>query len=350
MSAALEPRDRQVVDRWFEAFVRDGRVPDELTHVQGRLIRAVHRAALPSGEVFVKTMTFPRAKDRLRYAFRALPAAHEAWMLRATAMAGIPCPEVVAVRTRRRLGLPHRSMLVVRALDVAGDPEPAERRAPDEVRLAMRLLQAGIRHRDLHGENFVRLRSGALAVLDLQSVSISGAERQPVAEVRLATASRLLRDRHGAAHAAALAAMRDCGMLCSDAELTSVAARIEAERARYERSRIRRCMQTSTQFERSVHWSGVRHRLRDAAPDGRWIRGGAELRDAWIGQRVRQLREGAPLPFGAFFQKWWWLGGGAALYVPRACSDERIEAEVRTASAATRGPSPERPAQSGRSE
>lgn len=346
MSAA----DDQVVDRWWAAFVRDGRVPDDLEHVQGRLIRAVHRGALPSGAVFVKTMTFPRAKDRLRYAFRALPAAHEAAMLRATAAAGIPCPEVVAVRTRRRFGLPHRSMLVIRALDVAADADPAEQRAADEVRLAMRLLQAGIRHRDLHGENFVRMRSGQLAVLDLQSVSISGVDRQPSAEVRFATAARLLRDRSDVAVAAALAAMRDCGMLRSEPEVASVMVRMEAERAHYEQSRIRRCLQTSTEFERTVRWSGVRYRRRDADRDGRWIRGGAELREAWIGQRVRQLREGSAPPFAAFFQKWWWLGGGAALYVPRTCSDERIEAEVRTASAATRGPSPERPAQSQRSD
>jgi hypothetical protein len=41
--------------------------------------------------------------------------------------------------------------------------------------------------------------------------------------------------------------------------------------------------------------------------------------------------------FRGFFQKWWWLGGGAALYVPRACGDERIQSEVRAASLGTDG-------------
>ena len=75
--------DAAVVARWWQHFVATGRLPAELPLVQGRLVRAVHRGELPSGPVFVKVMTFPRGKDRLRYLLRALPGEHEARMLAA---------------------------------------------------------------------------------------------------------------------------------------------------------------------------------------------------------------------------------------------------------------------------
>ncbi|MCK5941005.1 MAG: hypothetical protein KAI24_03465 [Planctomycetes bacterium] len=341
--------DRQVVDGWWRSFVATGRPPDELAHVQGRLIRAVHQGALPSGPVHVKTMTFPRAKDRLRYAFRALPAAHEAAMLRATAAAGIPCPEVVAVRSGRRLGLPHRSMLVLRSLSLRAGDEDQVAEAADEVELAMRLLRAGIWHRDLHTDNFVRLATGELAVLDMQSASRIRPSAHPSSSARLAVAARLLRERAGDARDAALSRMRECGMLAGDAECAAAVARSDAERRRFERSRIRRCLTNSTEFERRVRWNGMLYAVRGPTVDGRWWRGPRALQQAWLGQRARQLQTGAPLVFAAFFRKWWWLGGGAALYVPRACSDDRIEAEVRTASAAVRAPMGRSAVRSGRS-
>jgi hypothetical protein len=57
------------------------------------------------------------------------------------------------------------------------------------------VLAAGVQHRDLHSENFVRLRSGELAVLDLQSASPSAAAARFDRALRLATAARLVRDR-----------------------------------------------------------------------------------------------------------------------------------------------------------
>ena len=78
---------------------------------------------------------------------------------------------------------------------------------------------------------------------------------------------------------------------------------------------------------------GSEHRLRAGLGPGRWWRGGAGLRQAWLGQRVLHLVAGRPLLFTGYFANWWWLGGGGALYVPAACSDERIESEVRAAAA-----------------
>lgn len=333
--AKLGAADAAVLDRWWRTFVATGAVPGELELVQARLVRAVHRGALPSGPVHVKAMTFPRAKDRLRYALRRLPAAHEAAMLRLTAAAGIPCPQVLAVRTLRRAGLPHRSLLVLRSLPTdsggAGAEDPV-RRLRDAAVLAVRLLAAGIVHRDLHDGNFVRLRDGGLAVVDLQSARRSPAARRGARRLRLALAARLVRERGAASEWGS--ALLTAGLLRTPAEVADVAALCAAEVARFRRSRIARCLGDSTEFVRQVHWWGTEHRLRAGLGGGRWWRGGASLRRAWIGQRIRQVDQGAAMVFPGFFRKWWWLGGGSGLYVPAACSDERIEVEVRTASAA----------------
>jgi tRNA A-37 threonylcarbamoyl transferase component Bud32 len=323
--------DRVVLERWWQAFRTTGTVPAELARVQGRLVRAVHRGALPSGPVHVKAMTFPRPKDRLRYAFRALPGAHEAAMLRAVAAAGIPCPEVVDVRGERRGGLPSRSWLVLRTLpsQPLADDSPRDRLLA-EAALARRLLAAGIVHRDLHRDNFLRLPDGRLAVLDLQSARLAGRAATSTA-VRLATAARLLRERPGLDDGEAVAALREAGLLVDDHESPRMLARIAAERQRYRRTRVWRCLGESTEFTRRVGWAGIEHRLRGVADDGRWIHGGRELRRAWLGQRVLQLDTGRTPTFSAYFEKWYWLGGGASLYVPARCSGERIPVEVETA-------------------
>lgn len=336
--------DTEVIDGWWRTFVATGAVGRELACVQVRLIRAVHRGQLPSGPVHIKTMTFPRAKDRLRYALRALPATHEARMLRVVRAAGIPCPDVLAVRAQRRWGLPHRCMLVLRTLPLTDEPEDVSLRSEQEVELAVRLLGAGIYHRDLHRENFVRTSSGELAVLDLQSASCIGAARARSATVRLAVASRLLRDRTPEERDCALARMRALDLLLSDAEADSVVSRAVQEERRYQEARIRRCLMTSTEFERRLRPSGIEYRARGALPPGRWHRGPRKLKNAWIGQRRRYMTGGPAPVFAAFFQKWWWLGGGAALYVPSTCADERIEVEVRTASSAPTGQAPGRAA------
>lgn len=341
MADAVE-RDGPVLEGWWQAFVTTGRIPDELRHVQGRLIRAVHRGELPSGDVHIKTMSFPRAKDRLRYAFRALPAVHEANLLRAVRQAGLPCPEVVAVRTRRRFGLPHRCMLVLRTLPLTTEAEDPLQRLDDEIDMAMALLAAGIHHRDLHRENFVRTTSGQLCVLDLQSASVIGAARARSSRVRLATATRLLRDRDAGGRERALLRMRATGLLANDTEVPSVISRTATEEEHFWEGRIRRCLTNSTEFERRVHPSGIEYRARGVLPEGRWWHGQGNLRDAWIGQRRRYMT-GGPLPvFAAFFQKWWWLGGGGSLYVPFTCVDDRIEVEVRTAASAVSGQTSDR--------
>ena len=341
----MSAREHEELRGWWRGFVKSGELPPCFEHVQGRLIRAVHRAPLAGGEVFVKTMTFPRGKDRIRYLLRALPAQHEAAMLRATAAAGVPCPEVVAAFSGRRLGLPHRSMLVLRALPVASEvASDADARVADEVVVAMRLLAAGIHHEDLHVENFVRLESGELAVLDLQSAQRFEPGSDGPGRRRMAVAIRMLRDREGPEQRAATAAMRAHGMLRSEAEVVEALRVSDRLRVRYERSRVFRCFRTSTEYARRLTLLGVRYERRGRDGDGRWLHGGAALRDAWLGQRVRQLCGAGTPRFGAYFRKWWWLGGGSALYVAGQCSDAEIEVEVREAAAAAQAWRDEAPA------
>ena len=338
------------LQRWWRTFVSTGALPAGLEPVQGRLIRAVHRGCIGEVDVFVKTMTFPRAKDRLRYLLRPLPADHEAAMLRMAAAARVTCPEVLAAFTHRSGGLPCRSMLVLRALPVVAESAEEERRIEDEVALAMQLLGAGICHGDLHAENFVRLSTGPLAVLDLQSAHAFDPGGGGASRRRLQVAARMLREREGRSERLAVAAMRASGMLQSEAEVDSALALRNRVRRRYEDSRIRRCLLTSTEFERRLSWAGVGYRLRSAPAGGRWVHGPRGLRDAWIGQRILQLQAAEPALFGGFFQKWWWLGGGCSLYVSRPCSDDRIDAAVAAASAATRSLESARASQPRRSE
>lgn len=321
------PADRAVVDRWWSEFVAAGRLPAELEPVQTRLVRAVHRGTLPSGPVFVKAMTFPRPKDRVRYLLRPLPGQHEAAMLRATAAAGIACPEVLDVRSCRRGGVPHRSLLVLRALPVVTVAEDDSDRLADEAEVAARLLAAGIVHRDLHTANFVRLADGRLAVLDLQSARL----RRATDADRIATAARLLQGRPPARGEEDAAMLQGAGLLRDPGEVRQARAAAVATHRTWVLGRIRRCLQESTEFARTIGLAGVEHRRRGALPAGRWVRGGHELRRAWLGQRALEVLEGRPPLFPAFRATWWWLGRRAALYVPAACSDERIEGEVRAA-------------------
>lgn len=328
MIPAADAADRTVVDRWWREFADSGRLPSELEPVQTRLVRAVHRGCLPSGPVYVKAMTFPRAKDRLRYLLRRLPAQHEALMLRATAAAGIPCPAVIDVRARRRAGLPHRSLLVLRALDVhPDDHEAPTARLAAEAEIAVRLLDAGIVHRDLHSGNFVRLLDGRLAVLDLQSAC----RRRATEGDRIATAARLLQARATPATAADAEVLLAARLLRDRDEVRRALSAAASARRRWVLGRIRRCLQESTEFARIVTFAGVEHRVRGTLPAGRWFHGGRSLARAWIGQRALQVLDGRPPLFLAYCAKWWWLGRGGALYVPAACSDDRIEGEVEAA-------------------
>lgn len=338
-AGSLGADDAAVIERWWQQFVATGGPGSAWALVQSRLIRSVHRADLPSGPVYVKTMTFPRAKDRLRYALRALPLAHEAEMLSAVATAGLRCPEVVAVRTARRFGLPFRSMLVLRALPVAAALASGESGAPpvalrEAAAVAARLLAAGIEHRDLHAGNFLRLIDGDLAVLDLQSANRHRGARLARPH-RIAAAARLLREHleamplgDGGGSVADAEAELVAGGLLGDPDEAAVAHRLALrELAAYRRSRVQRCLGESTEFSRSWRWSGVRHQLRGDLPPGRWLPLSREALHQWLGQRALQVFENRPPVFPAFFHKWWWLGGKGSLYVPRTCSEDRIEAE-----------------------
>jgi hypothetical protein len=147
-----------------------------------------------------------------------------------------------------------------------------------------------------------------------------------------------LRDRPGLSDAEALAIAQQCGLVHDATEAAVVRARIAADRRRFLDTRVRRCLQESTEFTRRIQRSGVEYRLRAGLGEGRWHRGRAEQRMAWLGQRRLQIETGRPLTFTGYFARWWWLGGGGALYVPRACSDERIESEVQSAIAGFRHP------------
>lgn len=332
--------DAAVVARWWQHFVATGHVPAELPLVQGRLVRTVHRGELPSGPVFVKAMTFPRGKDRLRYLLRALPGEHEARMLAAVRAAGVPCPEVVAVHTQRRWGLPARSLLVLRALPLAAEAGAGAGAAPlarlrEAAAIVASLLRAGIEHHDLHDGNFVRLADGRLAVLDLQSARqrTGGGDA-----ARLAAAARLVRDRQEPVDALA-AALQAGGLVRDAAEAAQVFAQRQADERRFQRSRALRCLRESTAFTWRLGASGREFRRRDCPPNGRWVRGGGELRQAWIGQWCLQSvdhEESSGAVFGAFFQNWWWLGGGCALYVPAALDDAQVAAAVQRALAGWR--------------
>lgn len=326
--SAPAPGDTAMLDAWWATFVATGSLPAELLPVQGRLIRCVHKGQLPSGPVFVKTMTFPRAKDRLRYLLRALPGAHEAKLLRAVAQAGIPCPEVVDCRTQRRAGLPARSLLVLRALPVVQETRAAAARLRDEAELTLRLLRAGIEHRDLHTENFVRLTDGALAVLDLQSASVRGRDLSRDARIRLAAAARLLRDAPPAGLAASVAA----GLVRPD-ERAAVGQACAAAQDHYRRGRVLRCLQESTEFTVCWRWWGIEHRRRrQPAAMRSVVCADGVARTAWLGDRVREL-DGATPMFCGYARRWWWLGRGAVLYVPADTGEASVQDGMRAASA-----------------
>ncbi len=319
--------DAAAVARWWSHFARHGEVPGELLLVQRRLIRAVYKSLLPSGEVFVKVMTFPRAKDRLRYCHRALPARHEARMLAAVHAARIACPQVLAVRTQRRWGLPSRSMLVLRALPVAR-PADAASDFVAAARLTRRLLDAGIEHRDLHFANFVMLTDGELAVLDLQSASRHAAALT-AARWRVAAAARLWQG-SGVDDGAAAAALLAGGLLHDQAEVEAARQRGVQQQRQFDRGRVLRCLHESTQFTRRFGLRGVEHRRRGPLPPGSWWRGGPELHEAWLGQRALEVFEGRQPVFVALIRNWWWFGGGCSLYVPGPC-EHRKAAELAEA-------------------
>ena len=319
--------DEPVVERWWQDWRRQPTaLPAGLQPVQTRLVRSVGRGALPSGEVFVKLMAFPRGKDRLRYSLRPLPARHEARLLAAVAALGLPCPEVVAVRTARS-PLPRASMLVLRALPLAAHAAVApERELLDRAVLAKALLDGGILHPDLNAGNFVRLADGRLAVLDLQS-----ARRRSPACCRaagVAVAARLLRDVEALPAAVAEAALLQSGLLADAAAVAAARARAAAEQRAFLRGRVRRCLCESSEFTVGLGWSGRSYRRRAHQGSVTAVRGRhGELLASWIGDRALQVMEGRPPTLVGMFRRWRWLPGASCVYIPGQVHDLDIRRE-----------------------
>ncbi|MBK8978386.1 MAG: hypothetical protein IPM29_20995 [Planctomycetes bacterium] len=308
---AIDPRVPAGVDdhvaRWIAELRADpSRCPAGVTPIAERLVRRVGRGPLRDGRVaFVKWMTFPRPKDRLRYVHRPLPAEHEARMLRgvAAAVPSVVAPEVLAVVAERRRGRPHLSVLVTAGLPV--DPE----RSPDVLaaaRVATELARHGFVHTDLHLDNVLCLRDGRLGVVDLQSArrsdgAVTRADRIRMAVKLLATLPAGMPCDVEAVVAAGLVDASDRG---------AVQRRIGREQRRDLRRRVRRCLTTSTEFvvRRDVRGTWFVRRAAGAAlgaerPVGR---AGREL---WIGDRAREILSGARPLLAALFRAAPWLPG-----------------------------------------
>jgi hypothetical protein len=319
----LSPRDTAQLAAWWEhVLAAPDPLPPGVEPVHRRLVRAVGRGALAdAGPVFVKVMGFPRWRDRVRYALRALPAPHEARLLAAAARAGIVVPRVLAARDSRRAGWPHRSMLVTAALAV--DARPLD--AAEVAAVAAALAAAGIDAPDLHPGNFLSLAGGGTAVLDLQSARLRVAPLGTGRRIRMASA--ILAELPGAADALAAA-----GLL--PRELLGAALQAAAERrAAATRRRIRRCLEEGTEFsvERSLRGTTIRRRT--TSHDGVWIEGGRELVRCWIGDRALEILDGTPPRLGTLFRKWWWFPGRHSVKIstpgPVGVQEWELQALVR---------------------
>lgn len=297
--------DRARLESWWRAcLAARGELPPELEPVRVRPIRAVGKGRLPDlGSVHCKVMAFPRLVDRLRYWWRALPAHHEARLLAHVRAVGLSTPAVVFHRGQRGpIGWPRLSMLVTRTL-----PGHGGRPAPDAMaRCAAALARAGVFHPDLNPDNFVALPDGGCAVLDLQSARrrwrLSRTARRKMAGKLLVEApaaeGALLES--GMIVAADLEAVRECARLLQIAHL---------------RRRIRRCVTSSSEFERRRGWRATLHRRRAVSLEGgAWVAGGAELGRLWWGDRALEVLEGRRPTLGAFRKARWPLRG-SAVYV-----------------------------------
>jgi hypothetical protein len=283
----MDDGDRRQLEEWWQAIVSDpSRLPPGMEHVQSRLIRAVGRATLPSGVgVFLKCMGFPRPKDKLRYAFRSLPAVHEASVLRYVATTGIRVPDVLFAKGIRRGGLPHACVLVTRALPVASTPL-----TPDPtLDVVFALRDAGVYHPDLHTDNFLTLDDGSIAVIDMQS-----ARRRR--NIQLQDTTRMLAPL--VAHCAYrgqdiqpwLDALRDrefdkmsVGRIGRLAHQVNHAAIVD---------RLGRCLKESTQFGTKIGPLRSRYERRSMAGEGDWVEGGAEMFRYWMGDRALEILKG----------------------------------------------------------
>lgn len=297
MSVSLSPVDLQCLQQWLDFCVaHPGALPADVEPVQARLVRAVGRGRLPDGGgVYLKTMGFPRRRDRWRYWLRPLPAAHEAAVLRAAAAAGVACPRVLGVCARRRFWRrPIASVLATAALAVDGHSPPRLREGAE---LACRLAEAGIAHRDLHQGNFVRTADGTCAVLDLQS-----ARRRRRGVPRLPLAARLLSADW--AEPELPCAVVDAGLL-RPADLATAVASAQILRRDAVRRRVERCWVDSTEFCLCRRRWGTLVQRRHLPAAGVWHRGGREVTPIWFGARFLEVVAAEPSPLLAITRAGW---------------------------------------------
>jgi hypothetical protein len=292
-----------------ECSARPDTPPAGTVAVQTRLIRAVYRGQLPSGnEVYLKVMAFPRRRDRLRYWLRPLPALHEAAMLRAAHAAGVPCPRVAGLLTRRgSFGRPVLSILATAALPVLPGAVP---RLHACSALAARLLDAGIVHPDLHEKNFVQLACGETAVLDLQSARVTAAAANAQARVR--AAARLLAADWPQAEVGATVAA--AGLL-DRAYVVPALRRAQLLRVQALHRRVHRCRMESTEFAVFRRGWGAGVQRRNAPAGGHWHYGGAELIRLWLGARYCEVVDRESPQLGALFRNSWWLPRRCSVYI-----------------------------------
>ncbi|MEO0480153.1 MAG: hypothetical protein AAF196_11795, partial [Planctomycetota bacterium] len=273
-----------------------GRFPDEIEVVQSRLIRSVGRVRGPDGRfVYLKAMTFPRLKDRIRYLFRALPGRHEARMLevlRQRAGEELPGPRPLGVVARRRGVWPAVSVLALEGLDVA---DPSEVTFDEAVRVAEKLASIGFEHPDLHSGNLLRLRDGRVAVLDFQSAQTVSGPLGEAARARLAT--KLWQ---GVWPEADPEALVQHGLIGTSV-LPKVMEGASVEQRRNLERRILRCLRTSTEFQRRRGPFFSEHTRRGVpGPVERVVPTQVSARELWLGDRVRELVDGvSPLLAGA---------------------------------------------------
>jgi hypothetical protein len=306
----LTAADERQLRAWWDAILERPHVPPAgIVPVHARLVRWVGSGTLPdAGPVFLKTMPFPRGRDRWRYRFRRLPAFHEADLLAHLRAHGVPCPVVVAACGKRRRGRPFASCLVTRALPVAAAPPPPHAVA----QLLIALWRARVFHPDLHKGNFLTLADGTHAVLDLQSARRWPRALPPAQKLR--SLAKLLSDPPGDGDAI-LDDLIAAGAVPAErrAALHAAAA---AVRRRHVRARILRCLRTSTEFVARGTWRGTRFERRGAPAGGVWVYGGSELVRYWIGDRTLEVLDGRQPQLGALFRKSWWLPGRHSLYIP----------------------------------
>jgi hypothetical protein len=309
----LSPADDAVLQLWLDACRRrPGSLPDGVEPVQTRLIRAVGRGVLPdSGAVFLKTMGFPRGRDRIRYVHRALPAIHESAMLARVAEIGIACPAVVRAIGERRCGVPRLSVLVTAAID--GDDRIELRPA---AALAAALADHGVFHPDLNRGNFLRRRqTGELAILDLQSARRFAGPLNRARRRKMAV--KFVAELGADAIEAATAAVVSSGLV-EPTEVDAIRSGVESMRRADVGRRIRRCTRTSSEFEAVRLWNGRVFRRRECATrSGDWVRRPDAIR-LWIGDRALEVLDGTSPILGAMFRKSWWLRGENSVYIPHA--------------------------------